>query len=195
MVRSQTSWLRWMAVFCGTGHWFSIVWTSSRRLPWGLCTDWQTWVLCELWIVLAGGGLDDHPTFQMVAQSQWFGLAQAISVFAKFDCFINGFPTRPQWLHPSRSRHYDPYRWEKAAFVRVYLPADANSLMAVMDKTLQSQTKSTWWCLPNIRVLQFYSAEEAEVLANDGLKIIDWASTDHGQEPDIVITAAEQSLI
>ncbi len=79
---------------------------------------------------------------------------------------------------------------KKAAFVRVYLPADANSLMAVMDKTLQSQNQINLVVSSKHPRPQFYSAEEAEVLANDGLKIIDWASTDHGQEPDIVIAAA-----
>lgn len=79
---------------------------------------------------------------------------------------------------------------KKAAFVRVYLPADANSLMAVMDKTLQSQNQINLVVSSKHPRPQFYSAEEAEVLANDGLKIIDWASTDRGQEPDIVIAAA-----
>ena len=79
---------------------------------------------------------------------------------------------------------------KKSAFVRVYLPADANSLMAVMDKTLQSQNQINLVVSSKHPRPQFYSAEEAEVLANDGLKIIDWASTDRGQEPDIVIAAA-----
>ena len=37
---------------------------------------------------------------------------------------------------------------------------------------------------------QFYSAEEAAVLVNEGLKIIDWASTAKEEEPELVIAAA-----
>ena len=37
---------------------------------------------------------------------------------------------------------------------------------------------------------QFYSMAEAEMLANNGLGIIDWASTTNGEEPDVVIAAA-----
>ncbi len=79
---------------------------------------------------------------------------------------------------------------KKADFVRVYLPADANSLMAVMAETLASEEKINLVVSSKHPRPQFYSADEAKVLVKDGLKIIDWASTDEGQEPDIVIAAA-----
>ncbi|WP_430610979.1 phosphoketolase family protein [Enterococcus sp. DIV0876] len=79
---------------------------------------------------------------------------------------------------------------KKAAFVRVYLPADANSLMAVMDDTLQTQNQINLVVSSKHPRPQFYSAQEAEILVKDGLKIIDWASTSHEEEPDIVIAAA-----
>lgn len=79
---------------------------------------------------------------------------------------------------------------KKADFVRVYLPADANSLMAVMAETLASEEKINLVVSSKHPRPQFYSADEAKVLVKDGLKVIDWASTDEGQEPDIVIAAA-----
>ncbi|MDB1708996.1 MULTISPECIES: phosphoketolase family protein [Enterococcus] len=79
---------------------------------------------------------------------------------------------------------------KKADFVRVYLPTDANSLMAVMAETLASEEKINLVVSSKHPRPQFYSADEAKVLVKDGLKVIDWASTDEGQEPDIVIAAA-----
>jgi xylulose-5-phosphate/fructose-6-phosphate phosphoketolase len=37
---------------------------------------------------------------------------------------------------------------------------------------------------------QWFSIEEAKQLVDNGLGIIDWASTDQGSEPDIVFAAA-----
>lgn len=79
---------------------------------------------------------------------------------------------------------------KKPEFIREYLPADANSLMAVMDKALQEEEVINLIVSSKHPRPQFYSAEEAEVLVNDGLKVIDWASTDNGQEPDVVVVAA-----
>lgn len=78
---------------------------------------------------------------------------------------------------------------KKAEFVRVYLPADANSLMAVMAETFQTEEQINLIVSSKHPRPQFYTAEEAEILVKDGLKIIDWASTDQG-EPDLVIAAA-----
>ncbi len=78
---------------------------------------------------------------------------------------------------------------KKAEFVRVYLPADANSLMAVMAETFQTEEQINLIVSSKHPRPQFYTAEEAEILVKDGLKIIDWASTYQG-EPDLVIAAA-----
>jgi len=79
---------------------------------------------------------------------------------------------------------------KKPEFIREYLPADANSLMAVMDKTLQEEQLINLIISSKHPRPQFYSVEEAEILVKDGLKIIDWASTDNDSEPDLVIAAA-----
>lgn len=79
---------------------------------------------------------------------------------------------------------------KKPEFIREYLPADANSLMAVMAEALSSEERINLIVSSKHPRPQFYSAEEAEVLVNEGLKIIDWASTDGDNEPDLVIAAA-----
>lgn len=79
---------------------------------------------------------------------------------------------------------------KKAEFIREYLPADANTLLAVMDKAFRSSEKSNLIISSKHPRAQFYSAEEAAVLVNEGLKIIDWASTAKEEEPELVIAAA-----
>src|SRR5699024_10770561 len=79
---------------------------------------------------------------------------------------------------------------KKPEFIREYLPADANSLMAVMDKALQEKEVINLIVSSRHPRHQFYSADEAQELVDNGLKVIDWASTDNGEEPDLVIAAA-----
>ncbi|NTK07961.1 phosphoketolase family protein [Enterococcus faecium] len=79
---------------------------------------------------------------------------------------------------------------KKAEFIREYLPADANTLLAVMDKAFRSSEKINLIISSKHPRAQFYSAEEAAVLVNEGLKIIDWASTEKEEEPELVIAAA-----
>lgn len=79
---------------------------------------------------------------------------------------------------------------KKAEFISEYLPADANTLLAVMDKAFRSSEKINLIISSKHPRAQFYSAEEAAVLVNEGLKIIDWASTAKEEEPELVIAAA-----
>ena len=80
---------------------------------------------------------------------------------------------------------------KKSEFIREYLPADANSLLSVMDKALASRNKINLIVASKHPRPQFYNIDEARELVERGLKIIDWASTEiNGQEPDAVIVAA-----
>ncbi|MDO4670635.1 MAG: phosphoketolase family protein [Aerococcus sp.] len=80
---------------------------------------------------------------------------------------------------------------KKAEYIREYLPADTNTLLAVMAKNVLPAKQ-----LINLVVTskhprpQFFSMAEAEELADKGYKVIDWASTDKGGEPDIVFAAS-----
>ncbi|MFT9269718.1 MAG: phosphoketolase family protein [Liquorilactobacillus nagelii] len=79
---------------------------------------------------------------------------------------------------------------KKPEFIREYLPADANSLLAVMAKTLNDREKINLIVASKHPRPQFYSAAEAQELVANGLKVIDWASNDDHTEPDLVIAAA-----
>ncbi|TKH40230.1 phosphoketolase [Paenibacillus polymyxa] len=79
---------------------------------------------------------------------------------------------------------------KKPEFIREYLPADANSLLAVFDTILNDRQKINLVVSSKHPRPQWFSADEAKELVDKGLKIIDWASTDQGGEPDIVIASA-----
>lgn len=79
---------------------------------------------------------------------------------------------------------------KKLDYIREYFPADANTLMAVMNKVLKSKQKINLIVSSKHPRPQFYTALEAETLVEEGLMVIDWSSTDQNLDPDIVIAAA-----
>ncbi|HEN4550950.1 TPA: phosphoketolase [Streptococcus agalactiae] len=76
-------------------------------------------------------------------------------------------------------------------YIREYLPADTNSLLAVMDKAFKAEDKINLIVTSKHPRPQFYSIVEAEELVAEGYKVIDWASNvSLNQEPDVVFAAA-----
>ncbi len=79
---------------------------------------------------------------------------------------------------------------KSADIVRVYFPPDANTLLWVGDHCLKT------WDRVNVIVAgkqpepQWLSMEEAEKHCEAGLGIWDWAGTEEGLEPDIVMACA-----
>ncbi|KRL13674.1 phosphoketolase [Levilactobacillus zymae DSM 19395] len=79
---------------------------------------------------------------------------------------------------------------KKPELIREYLPADANTLLAVGNVAFQSRSKINLIVTSKHPRPQWFTIDEATNLVNNGLGYIDWASTDQGQEPDIVFAAA-----
>ncbi|WP_281390780.1 phosphoketolase family protein [Nocardioides mesophilus] len=79
---------------------------------------------------------------------------------------------------------------KKADVIRVYLPADANTLLSVADHCLRSRQYVNVIVAGKQPALQYLSMDEAIVHATKGIGIWDWASTDEGQEPDVVVGCA-----
>lgn len=76
-------------------------------------------------------------------------------------------------------------------YIREYLPADTNSLLAVMDKAFKAEDKINLIVTSKHPRPQFYSIAEAEELVAEGYKVIDWASNvSLNQEPDVVFAAS-----
>ncbi|BDR56570.1 phosphoketolase family protein [Xylocopilactobacillus apis] len=78
---------------------------------------------------------------------------------------------------------------KKAEYIREYFPADANSLLAISNKTLNDRDVINLYVTSKQPRPQFYSMTEASELAEKGLKVIDWASNDQGEQPDLIIAA------
>lgn len=79
---------------------------------------------------------------------------------------------------------------KKAEIVRIYLPPDANCLLAVTDICLRSRH------LVNVTVAgkhpapQWLPMEQAVIHVTKGIGIWDWASSDFDSEPDVVMGCA-----
>jgi xylulose-5-phosphate/fructose-6-phosphate phosphoketolase len=71
--------------------------------------------------------------------------------------------------------------------VRVYLPPDVNSLLSVADHCLRSNDYVNVIVSDKQLHLQFMDMDAAVAHCTKGLGIWDWASTDEGEEPDVVL--------
>jgi xylulose-5-phosphate/fructose-6-phosphate phosphoketolase len=74
--------------------------------------------------------------------------------------------------------------------VRIYLPPDANCLLSVTDHCLRSRDYVNVIVADKQEHLQYLNMEEAVKHCTKGIGIWDWASTDDGAEPDVVMACA-----
>ncbi len=72
---------------------------------------------------------------------------------------------------------------------RIYLPPDANTLLAVADRCLRSTDCINVIVADKQKHLQFTTIEEAVVHVTKGIGIWPRASTDQGVEPDVVLAS------
>ena len=79
---------------------------------------------------------------------------------------------------------------KKADIVRVYLPPDANSLLSVADHCLRSRNYVNVIVAGKQPAPQYLSMEAAIQHCTTGIGIWDWACTDQGAEPDVVMACA-----
>ncbi|MDR0199089.1 MAG: phosphoketolase family protein [Streptococcaceae bacterium] len=80
---------------------------------------------------------------------------------------------------------------KKSDFIRQYLPADANTLLAVFDRAFSDRQKINHIVASKQPRQQWFSAEEAQELATEGIAVIDWASTaKKGEDVDLVFASA-----
>ncbi|MDE3153930.1 MAG: phosphoketolase family protein [Acidobacteriota bacterium] len=79
---------------------------------------------------------------------------------------------------------------KKADIVRVYLPPDANCLLSVTDHCLRSRHYVNVIVAGKQPSLQWLDMESAIRHCTVGIGIWDWASTDDGHEPDVVMACA-----
>jgi xylulose-5-phosphate/fructose-6-phosphate phosphoketolase len=79
---------------------------------------------------------------------------------------------------------------KKAEIVRVYLPPDANCLLSVADHCLRSRDYVNVIVAGKQPALDYLTMDEAVAHCTRGLGIWEWASSDAGEEPDVVMACA-----
>ena len=76
---------------------------------------------------------------------------------------------------------------KKAEVVRVYFPPDANTLLSVIDHCLRSRNYVNVIVAGKKPQPQWLTMDQAIQHCTSGIGIWDWASTDKGSEPDVVM--------
>jgi xylulose-5-phosphate/fructose-6-phosphate phosphoketolase len=76
---------------------------------------------------------------------------------------------------------------KKAEVIRVYLPPDANCLLAVADECLRSRDCVNVIVAGKQPALDYLAIDDAIAHCTRGAGIWEWASNDDGDEPDVVL--------
>ncbi len=79
---------------------------------------------------------------------------------------------------------------KKADIIRVYLPPDANTLLWVADRCLRSRHFINVIVAGKQPEPQYLDMDAAIKHCEMGIGIFEWASNDHGGEPDVVLACA-----
>jgi Phosphoketolase len=79
---------------------------------------------------------------------------------------------------------------KSAAVTRIYLPPDANCLLSVANHCLRSENYVNVIVSDKQLHLQYLNMDAAIEHCTKGIGIWDWASNDHGGEPDVVFASA-----
>ena len=78
----------------------------------------------------------------------------------------------------------------KGTVVRVYLPPDANCLLSVADHCLRSRDYVNLIVIDKQPQLQYLDMDAARAHCARGASVWDWASSDEGEDPDVVLACA-----
>ncbi len=79
---------------------------------------------------------------------------------------------------------------KRAEVVRVYLPPDANCLLSTVDHCLRSRNYVNVIVAGKQPELSYLAIDDAVSHCARGIGVWDWASTDAGQDPDVVLGCA-----
>ncbi len=79
---------------------------------------------------------------------------------------------------------------KSAEVVRIYLPPDVNCLLTIADRCFQSVNQINVIVSDKQPHLQYLSIDAAIAHCTKGIGLWEWASTDKGVEPDVVIACA-----
>ncbi|HMF04469.1 MAG TPA: phosphoketolase family protein, partial [Acidimicrobiia bacterium] len=79
---------------------------------------------------------------------------------------------------------------KKGTVSRIYLPPDANSLLAIADHCLRSRDYVNLIVIDKQPQLQWLDMDAARQHAAHGASVWDWAGNEHRKEPEVVLASA-----
>src|SRR5262249_42615876 len=79
---------------------------------------------------------------------------------------------------------------KKSEVIRVYLPPDANTLLSVADHCLRSRDYVNVVVAGKQPALCWFTMDEAILHCTRGIGVLDWASNDGNETPDVVMACA-----
>ena len=134
-----------------------------------------------------------HVIDSMINQhAKWLAIARELS-WRKPVAAINLLITSTVWRQDHNGfTHQDPGFLDLVVnkspeVTRIYLPPDANTLLAVADHCLRSEDKINVIVCDKQSHLQYLPMDEAVTHCEQGLGVWSWASSDQDSEPDVVI--------
>ncbi len=161
---------------------------------------------CEGWLegyLLTGrhGMFDSYEAFLRVVDSmvsqhaKWLKVTSTLK-WRKPISSLNLVLTSHAWQQDHNGyTHQDPgfltHLSEKAPSVtHIYLPVDANTLLATFDKMTKSKNCVNAVTASKHTSSQWLTMPEAKKLVKDGIGIWDWASTGDKDNPDVILACA-----
>ncbi|HET9598232.1 MAG TPA: phosphoketolase [Anaeromyxobacteraceae bacterium] len=126
--------------------------------------------------------------------AKWLAICQKLS-WREEIASLNLLVTSTVWRQDHNGfTHQDPGFIDvvvnkSAQVTRIYLPPDANCLLSVADHCLRSEDYVNVIVADKQKHLQYLPMDQAIAHCTKGIGIWDWASTDEGQEPDVVMAS------
>ncbi len=162
--------------------------------------------MCEGWLegyLLTGrhGFFDSYEAFARIIDSmaaqhaKWLKVCNQLT-WREEIASLNIILTSHIWQQDHNGfTHQDPgfldhIANKKADVVRLYLPPDANCLLSCFAHCIQSKNYVNVLVASKHPRQQWLSMDEAVNHCTQGIGIWNWASTDRGEEPDIVMACA-----
>ncbi|MDQ6840543.1 MAG: phosphoketolase, partial [Actinomycetota bacterium] len=161
---------------------------------------------CEGWLeayLLTGrhGLFATYEAFAMVSASmaiqhtKWLEAAAALEWRAPI-ASLNVLLTSTCWRNDNNGfSHQGPGLIDtmismSGSVARIYLPPDANCLLAVSDHCLRSRDYVNLIVIDKQPELQYLDLDTARAHCAAGASVWEWASTDRGADPDVVLVSA-----
>jgi xylulose-5-phosphate/fructose-6-phosphate phosphoketolase len=161
---------------------------------------------CQGWLegyLLTGrhGLFASYEAFAMVSASmtvqhtKWLEVARDLSWRAPV-ASLNILLTSTAWRNDHNGFSHqgpgliDVVLSKKGTVARIYLPPDANSLLAIADHCLRSRDYVNLIVIDKQPQLQWLDMDAARQHAARGASVWDWAGNEHRREPEVVLASA-----